>query len=109
MTLDLTGWGSIAAHAAARGRQCWYLEIDSEPVRTGSHVIAWDTVGDGDERDLVWWCGVGNGHDGQGWTDRPGEATRYPSEYHADADLRTARKTVHRGVQRGRVDLQEVA
>jgi len=74
--------------------------------------IVWDTRGEGSDSDAVFWCGPANGHDGQGWSDDIREAIDYSTCLEggdlAHADLRTARETVHRGVQRGRVEVQEI-
>lgn len=72
-------------------------------------LIVWDTHGDG--HDLVYWAGAQRGH-GLEWTadlvDAIDYATRPAPRDEADADLPAARETVQRGVQRGRVDVQEI-
>jgi hypothetical protein len=70
-------------------------------------LIVWDTRSDG--HDLLYWT---EGREGGGWTDRVDEAidyaTRPAPRDEADRDLPAARETVQRGVQRGRVDVQEI-
>jgi hypothetical protein len=62
-------------------------------------VIAWDTTGEGDERDTLWWTG-------DAWTDAIGHAWEYADRDEADADLKIARESVQESA-RGLVDVQE--
>lgn len=106
VTLDLYSWGAISAHAAARGRQAYYLEIDVEPQPSGRFVVTWDVDGYGAE---VWWCELGNGHDGDGWTLDRAEAREYPLRDLALEQLRLARRSLSAHHRRpDRVSVQEV-
>lgn len=98
--MDLAAWGVIACRASARGRQAWYLGTDmSVPVKAGRHLIVLDDGG----RE-IYWAGLGQGYDGQGWTDDRRDALEFLSEEHAAVDMRQARRSF--GNRRGADDIE---